>query len=121
MTRCRISTLLKTGTPGAYRVIVVSSTTSTLRTVGALTMFCGVVALPLAITAYQRVFGTSEPPFFSYGLASSRRTFRAIQGSEFSVADKSPLIGSRVRSSPAESAQAGSLSALDALGGIAYG
>ena len=37
----------------------------TLRTVGALTQFRGVVALPLAITAYQRVFGTSEPPFFS--------------------------------------------------------
>lgn len=32
---------------------------------GVLTEFAAVVALPLAITAHQNVFGTSEPPIFS--------------------------------------------------------
>jgi hypothetical protein len=46
--------------------IVVFKRDDKTRTVGALMMCRGVVALPLAITAYQRVFGTSEPPF-SFG------------------------------------------------------
>src|SRR4051812_31237741 len=38
--------------------------------------YCGVVALPLAITAHQIVFGTSEPPTFSSAHVLSGRPVR---------------------------------------------